>query len=661
MLSVNTESRPRGRGRRRYAAYILAWGVVAGATAAALTQLSTSEALLLLGLPDPGPLTLYGLPALTGLGEVSAIVMVGSLLLATVLVPPQQSGVLDVDGYLAVRTAGFAAMVWAVCAALLVPLSLSDSSGQSLSVVFADPGPFLSAVADLDVPRAWAWTTVLSIVVAISCRMTLRYRWTPILLALAVGALMPRALSGHSASGGSHDIATNSLVFHLVAAALWMGGLVALMLHVRRGGDHMDVAVRRFSNVALWAFVIMAASGIINAAVRVPLASLLTGTYGLLLLTKVAALMLVGLAGWRQRRTAVKALQADPHDRREFMRLAVTEIVVLALTIGIAVALGRTPPPAPTSRSTPSAVEEKLGYTLDGPPTLARLAFDWRFDLFFGTAAVLLGVCYLLGVRRLHRRGGQRWPWGRTASWLTGCIVLVIATSSGIGRFAPAVFSVHIAAITALAFVVPMALTLGAPLTLARSVLGARDKAAEIPGIRHWLHDLHRSALVRFCTRPTIAWTLLIAGFYGYYLGGWYESMSGSHVVHVLANGYFLISGFLFFWTLTGVDPTPGPAPTMLTRLLLISSALCAYVGFAFVLFNADAPLAVQYFTSLQRGWIDDFASDQQLGALVSATIAFLAFTSAALGAYTLGRAKNHPGDATTSTLPPRSAPLTAG
>ncbi len=112
---------------------VLGWGVIAAITAAALARASTSEALRLLGLPDPGPLTIYGLPAVMAFGEVAAVMTVGSLLLAAVLVPPQASGVLDVDGYLALRTASVAAAIWAVCAALLVPLTLSDSSGQPLS------------------------------------------------------------------------------------------------------------------------------------------------------------------------------------------------------------------------------------------------------------------------------------------------------------------------------------------------------------------------------------------------------------------------------------------------------------------------------------------------------------------------------------------------
>ena len=51
-------------------------------------------------------------------------------------------------------------------------------------------------------------------------------------------------------------------------------------------------------------------------------------------------------------------------------------------TIGLAVALGRSAPP--DTGVVPSRVEVLIGYDLVGPPTLARLLFDWRFDLIFG-------------------------------------------------------------------------------------------------------------------------------------------------------------------------------------------------------------------------------------------------------------------------------------
>ena len=80
------------------------------------------------------------------------------------------------------------------------------------------------------------------------------------------------------------------------------------------------------------------------------------------------------------------------------IRLALIEAVVFGLTFGIAVALGRTPPPPPPVFN-PSIPAVEIGYDFAGPPTVARVLFDWRFDLIFGTAAIVLALVYLAGVR----------------------------------------------------------------------------------------------------------------------------------------------------------------------------------------------------------------------------------------------------------------------
>ncbi len=56
----------------------------------------------------------------------------------------------------------------------------------------------------------------------------------------------------------------------------------------------------------------MALSGVVNALVRILPSNLLTTDYGRLVVAKFVALCLLGVAGWRQRRTGVVALQDDP-------------------------------------------------------------------------------------------------------------------------------------------------------------------------------------------------------------------------------------------------------------------------------------------------------------------------------------------------------------
>src|SRR5579875_3187204 len=119
--------------RRRAVAWPLLIGVaaLAGCTAAGIAALSLADALTATGLPDPGPATTLGLPFVRAAGEIAAVLAVGSFLFAAFFVPPQDSGVLDVAGYRALRLGTAAAGGWAVCAALLVPLTISDVSGQT--------------------------------------------------------------------------------------------------------------------------------------------------------------------------------------------------------------------------------------------------------------------------------------------------------------------------------------------------------------------------------------------------------------------------------------------------------------------------------------------------------------------------------------------------
>ena len=583
--------------------------VLAGCTAAGIGALSVAAALTATGLPDPGPVTTLGLPFVRAAGEVAAVVAVGAFLFAAFLVPPQKSGVLDVDGYRAVRIGTVAAGAWAVCAALLVPLTISDVSGQPISA-HLNPATIWSLASLINIATAWRLTALLAAVVMLASLPVLRWSWTPLLLVASLVTLIPLGLTGHSSAGGSHDLATNSLLIHLVAASLWAGGLLALLAHVIRGGQHADLAARRFSVIALWCFVAMALSGIVNALVRVLPSDLLTTDYGRLVVAKFVALCLLGVAGWRQRRSGVAALQADPSSRAALLRLTLIEALIFGVTFGIAVGLGRTPPP-PLPIGIPSIPDVKIGYDFAGPPTPARVLFDWRFDLIFGTAALVFAALYLAGVRRLRRRG-DNWPAGRTVSWLLGCLALLLVSSSGLGRYMPAMFSMHMADHMLLSMLVPILLVLGGPVSLALRALPTAGRD-DPPGMREWLLAALHSRLSRFLTNPIVATVLFIAGFYGLYLGGLFDAAVGSHMGHVAMNVHFLVSGYLFYWVVIGVDPTPRPIPP-LAKVAVVFASLPLHAFFGVFLMSMQNVLGESFYRSLHLSWHTDLLGDQRLG-----------------------------------------------
>jgi putative copper resistance protein D len=357
----------------------------------------------------------------------------------------------------------------------------------------------------------------------------------------------------------------------------------------------------------------MALSGLVNAAVRVPPSDLLTTGYGRLVVAKFAALCTLGLLGWRQRRSTVLALQAnsDPAKARGVLiRLALLEAAVFGLTFGIAVGLGRTAPPPPPG-GLPSIAEAEIGYDFDGPPTPARILFDWRFDLIFGTAAIVLAALYVAAVVRLRRRG-DGWPPGRIVAWLLGCLVLLFVTSSGVGRYMPAMFSMHMVAHMGLSMLVPILLVLGAPVSLALRALPAAGRG-DPPGMREWLLAALHSRLSQFLTNPVVATVLFVAGFYGLYLSNLFDTTVSSHAGHLAMNVHFLLSGYLFYWVVIGVDPTPRPIPP-LAKVAVVFASLPLHAFFGVVLMGWRKVLGADYYRSLGLSWHTDLLGDQHLG-----------------------------------------------
>jgi len=292
------------------------------------------------------------------------------------------------------------------------------------------------------------------------------------------------------------------------------------------------------------------------------------------------------------------------------IRLALTEAVVFGLTFGVAVGLGRTPPPPPPLRL-PSIPEAEIGYDLDGPPALARILFDWRFDLVFGTAAIVLAGLYVAAVVRLRRRG-DRWPPGRILAWLLGSLALLFVTSSGVGRYMPAMFSMHMVAHMGLSMLVPILLVLGAPVSLALRALPAAGRD-DPPGMREWILAALHSRLSRLLTNPVVATVLFVAGFYGLYFSNLFDTTVSSHAGHMAMNLHFLISGYLFYWVVIGVDPTPRPIPP-LAKVAVVFASLPLHAFFGVELMGTRTVLGAAYYRSLGLPWHTDLLGDQRLG-----------------------------------------------
>ncbi len=600
-----------GRDPWSVTALVLAAAVIAGCVAAALIAVVPARAEIP-GLPTAGEFTALALPAVKAVVDVAAALTVGWLLGAAWLAPAQRNGFLDVGGYRAIKAASLSATVWAVGSFTLIPLILSDTLGrpvdQSLSADWV-----IGGISALNSVRAALIAGIAALLVAILARAVLHPGWAAALLVLALTALVPQADSGHSASSGDHDVAVDSMIYHLVGISLWVGGLVALVGLARQRVDHLDVVARRYSSIALIAFIAVAVSGLGNAWVRISyLSDLWTTAYGRLVLLKAGLLTILGVIGYLHRRRTLPAIGRG--ERRPLIRLAVVEVMIMAATIGVASALARTATPPPTGAA-PSDLELALGYRLDGPPTVISLLADWRFDALLGTAAVAAAVLYLIGVRRLHRRG-VHWPPGRTTAWLVGCVMVLLATSSGLARYAAAQFSMHMIEHMVLGMVAPILLVLGGPVTLALRVLPAAGHD-QVPGLREGIVSVMHSRFTRFITHPVVAFVLFVTSFFLLYFTSLFDLMIDSHVGHVWMSVHFVVVGYLYYWVIIGVDPSPRRLPPVV-KLAMLLGALPFHAFFGLALMNSHTAMATDYFSGLGLPWVTDLVAEQRLGGAIA-------------------------------------------
>ncbi|MFJ8054374.1 copper resistance protein CopC [Streptomyces luteogriseus] len=124
--------------------------------------------------------------------------------------------------------------------------------------------------------------------------------------ALAAALALTWAAAEHASAGIQVPLAMASSVLHLLATGVWLGGLVALLLTLRRpAGDDLPAVVPRFSRIAFASVTVLAVTGIYQSWRGLGSLSALTGTsYGRLLLAKLAGVaMLLLVAGYSRRWT----------------------------------------------------------------------------------------------------------------------------------------------------------------------------------------------------------------------------------------------------------------------------------------------------------------------------------------------------------------------
>lgn len=278
------------------------------------------------GLPDAGALVRWGVPVLRLAATVVGVLTVGLLLTCGVLAPGGGgAGVAPLAGS------------WAVLGVALAVLGVHEIAAVPLGGL--GPADVVATAWALGPTRAWLVCAALAtgvLVLAVTGRTGL------LGLGGALTALAVPASAGHAATMPDHAGASGALVVHVLAAALWVGGLAGIVLVLRPGSPALQPAVARFSPIALGCVVALGLSGVTAAATAVgPVGPAWWSPYGILLLGKTGALVVLVVCGALHRRRTLPALAAGR--AAPFVRLVAVELLVMAAAAGLATALARTP------------------------------------------------------------------------------------------------------------------------------------------------------------------------------------------------------------------------------------------------------------------------------------------------------------------------------
>jgi len=368
--------------------YVLGWRVVSddshpesGVLSFVVGQAGTSVPII--APTNTGPVDLlYGV--LTAVGYLGLFCLVGLTVFDLFVARATTVGRLP-------RVAGLTAVSAYV---VLVPLTVARERGAGLGELF-DP-----AVATMGRSAGALLTLVLAVsgVSLMLFRARLPRRKGFWVGTVGAGSALLSVLPvGHTRVFGPLWLVMGADLIHAATAAVWLGGLVALILHIARArrikGDPAEAAkvLGRFSTLAGGVVVLLGVTGTILAVIIVGSFPELVGSgYGRLLLVKLVIVAAIGgLALWN-RLALVPHLARDGVTGRAWHQLALAvrlEAVGVVLVVGLTSALTLQNPRATEILAAPAAATEISD--LGGTPVLADLGTGHLTGRFSpGTAGV---------------------------------------------------------------------------------------------------------------------------------------------------------------------------------------------------------------------------------------------------------------------------------
>lgn len=564
-------------------------------------------------LVDPGPTVRWGIPLAKAFVHLGAALAVGSLMVAAFV--------------LSRKAKAFSlALVVAACGAGLMTVASGTSAFFTFMAIYVEPVSIDQQFGDLlwlylqstEIGRSWLITMGLSAIVTVLSVVVRSFGGVLAAGVLSVAALWPLAEQGHAAGTANHEAAVSASYAHSVFAAMWVGGLAVMAIIAwseKPSASQLHGMLQRYSTIALVSFIVVAVSGLTNAWLRVGTLAELASGYGALVIAKTLSLVILGVMGALYRgRLLGKLEEGTQKNFTVVSRMIAAELTVMGVASGLASALARTQTPIPQipardfAQATPAEI--LTGEPLPPEFTWSKLFTLWELDLLWALIAVFAIVYYVWGHLRLATRG-DHWPIARTIFWVSGMLLLIFATNSGLVVYGTYLFSIHMLGHMLLSMAVPLLLVLGAPVTLASRAIAARKDGSR--GSREWILVAVHSRYLAVIGHPVVAAAIFGLSLIVFYYSPLFEWALREHLGHMWMTAHFVFSGYLFAQALIGIDPSPHNPPYPL-RLIIVLATMAFHAFFGLSIILGTGLLVPEWFGAMGRTWGDSPLVDQQNG-----------------------------------------------
>ncbi|CAB4534266.1 MAG: copper transporter [Actinobacteria bacterium] len=558
-----------------------------------------------LALGDPGEFIRWVQPILQSIKNLAMAMTAGSLVFAAWAFSEKSEALTRL-----LTRVSLAAMAWAVFGVLHLLATYLWITGSQFSLGNNFGAGLTQFLTEVALGQALSLNVLAAVVISLLAISIASLRSVIFVAALGLAALVPLAVIGHAAGTAGHDMAVNSMGIHLVAAVVWVGGLIELGFQVSAGGN-WEVLAKRYSTLALFAFGLTAVSGIAAASIRIVDLRYLFTEWGIVTLVKVGILVVLGLFGACYRLRLLR----QP-SKVSFAWLMVAELALMGAAFGLGTSLGHSEPPSSklnlTNFDSPAVI--LTGSPLPPELTLDRWFTSYKLDLVWLVIVVAATALYLYGVRKLKKRG-DNWPIGRTISWLLGMGLLLWITNGPLNVYEQYLFSVHMLAHMILTMGVPVLLVPGAPVTLLMRASDARKDDSR--GLREWVLWAVHTPWAKLVSNPIFAAINFAASLVIFYFTPLFAWSTQDHLGHQWMIVHFLITGYLFVQAVVGVDPGPVRIPHLL-RLMLLIATLAFHAFFGLSLMNGESLLLPEWYGAMGRTWGEDPLTDQQTGGAIA-------------------------------------------